>query len=289
MPTRYLKPGIRDSERINALSADSEVLFYRLIVTVDDFGRFDARPAMVKAACFPIKDDQTSETCEQGLAELALAGLIAVYKVDGKPFLQMQKWDNAPRARESKYPELTDECVQLYTDACKPRAVAVIPRTLLPVTVTVTGTGTENREPETENRKPKLRTGKDSAGPATRPPTATGETWTAYCGAYQTRYGVEPVRNAKVNGQLAQLVGRLGDEAPAVAAAFVAHNNGLYVSAMHPTDLLLRDAEKLRTEWATRKTVTRTQANMTDRTQTNLNAFAPLLAEARAREEAHGK
>jgi hypothetical protein len=161
LPTRYLKPGIRDSERINALSADSEVLFYRLLVTVDDFGRFDARPAMVKAACFPIKDDQTSETCERGLAELALAGLIAVYKVDGKPFLQMQKWDNSPRARESKFPKLTDECAQLYTEACKPRAVAVMPRTLLPVTVTVTGT--DNREPETENRKPENKSASRSA------------------------------------------------------------------------------------------------------------------------------
>ena len=52
MPTRYLKPGIRDSELIDGLSAEAEVLFYRLLVTVDDFGRANARPSMVKAACF---------------------------------------------------------------------------------------------------------------------------------------------------------------------------------------------------------------------------------------------
>jgi hypothetical protein len=84
---------------------------------------------------------------------------------------------------------------------------------------------------------------------------------------------------------LAQLVARLGaDEAPGVAAFFVGHQNGLYVSAMHATDLLLRDAEKLRTEWATGRKVTRTSAMMADRTQTNHDAFAPMLAEARARE-----
>ena len=59
MPTRYLKPGIRDSERIEAIaSPDAEILFYRLLVSVDDFGRTDARPLMVKfssarAVCAP--------------------------------------------------------------------------------------------------------------------------------------------------------------------------------------------------------------------------------------------
>jgi hypothetical protein len=109
--------------------------------------------------------------------------------------------------------------------------------------------------------------------------------WAAYSNAYREKYDAAPVRNAKVNGQLAQLVARLGaEEAPAVAAYFVGHKNALYVRAMHPTDLLLRDAEKLRTEWATGRQVTQTQATQADRTQTNLNTFAPLIAEARERE-----
>mgnify|MGYP007082283055 CR=1 FL=1 len=42
--------------------------------------------------------------------------------------------------------------------------------------------------------------------------------------------------------------------------------------------------EKLRTEWATGRGMTRTQAAMADRTQTNMNSFAPLIAAAEARE-----
>ena len=77
-------------------------------------------------------------------------------------------------------------------------------------------------------------------------------TWKAYADAYRALYQAEPVRNAKVNGQLAQVVARLGgDEAPLVAAFFLTHKNTLYVRAMHPVDLLLRDCEKLRTEWVT--------------------------------------
>lgn len=83
-------------------------------------------------------------------------------------------------------------------------------------------------------------------------PAPTTATWEAYSQAYQGRYGTAPVRNQKVNGQLANLVKRLGqDEAPAVAAFFVNHNGCFYVRGMHQVDLLLRDAEKLRTEWVT--------------------------------------
>ena len=114
-----------------------------------------------------------------------------------------------------------------------------------------------------------------------KPAPPSAEVWEAYASAYQGRYHVQPVRNASVNAHLAQFVGRVGaDEAPAVAAHFVQSQNGLYVAAMHPTNLLLRDAEKLRTEWATGRMVTRTQAQQADRTQTNANAFAGLLARA---------
>jgi hypothetical protein len=125
---------------------------------------------------------------------------------------------------------------------------------------------------------------------ATPPATASRAVWDAYSEAYQGRYGVTPVRNASVNGQLAMFVGRLPhEEAPGVAAFYVRHQNGLYVAAMHPTNLMLRDAEKLRTEWATNRQVTRAEAHQADRTQTNANAFGSMIAEAKTRESADAK
>lgn len=135
----------------------------------------------------------------------------------------------------------------------------------------------------------------DAAAPKARPRTAkepapTSGVWTAYSDAYERRYGVEPVRNAKVNGQLASLVGRLGgEEAAAVAGFYVGHDRRFYVENGHSVDLLLRDAEKLRTEWATGRTVTATQAQQMDRTRANGDAFGPLLARAQAEEAASGK
>jgi hypothetical protein len=138
MPTRYLKPGIRDSESIEKLTHIAETLYYRLLVTVDDFGRYDARPAMVKAACFPIKDSINANKTEGLLEELAKHGLVQIYKVEDKPYLQMTKWDNIPRAKESKYPTASYDCIQMHTSAYKSH-------TDVPLTETETKTKTETK------------------------------------------------------------------------------------------------------------------------------------------------
>lgn len=110
----------------------------------------------------------------------------------------------------------------------------------------------------------------------------TRETWKAYSDIYFLRYGAEPVRNASVSGKLMQFIKRIGvAESPQVAAFFVNHNSQYYVQRMHDVGTLLKDAEKLRTEWATNRTVTTTQARQVDKTQTNANIFNQLIAEQR--------
>ena len=87
------------------------------------------------------------------------------------------------------------------------------------------------------------------------------ETWEAYRAAFRARYSVDPVRNAKVNGQVAALVKRLGvKEAPRVAEFYVTHNGQAYVARGHSLGMLLIDAEKLRTEWATGRRITMREA-----------------------------
>lgn len=118
-----------------------------------------------------------------------------------------------------------------------------------------------------------------------RPIAPTAEAWAAYAEAYRARYQADPVRNATVNGQMSQLVARLGaEEAPEVARFFLNHRGAFYVKAMHSVGSLLTDCEKLRTEWATGRQMTHTQAMTADKTQTNLNAFGPLIQAAQERE-----
>ena len=101
----------------------------------------------------------------------------------------------------------------------------------------------------------------------------TGAIWAAYSAAYFNRYGTEPVRNAKINGQLAQVVDRLGaDEAPHVAACYVGSNNSFYVARRHSVDCLLRDCEGLRTEWATGTRITAAEARQMDQHEAGAEA-----------------
>jgi hypothetical protein len=78
------------------------------------------------------------------------------------------------------------------------------------------------------------------------------------------------VRNANANAPCCQLIDRLGEEAPAVAAFYVNHNAQFYTRALRQLDLLVRDAEKVRTEWATGQTMTAERRQM-DRSQSNFD------------------
>lgn len=88
--------------------------------------------------------------------------------------------------------------------------------------------------------------------------------WQAYSDAYFDRYGTEPVRNKAVNSKINQVGQRLGSEAPDVARYFLGHDKSYYVSKMHDVGLLLSDAEALRTQWATGRKTSQTQAHQAD-------------------------
>lgn len=138
MPTRYLKSEICDSETLDSLTPLAEVLFYRLLVTADDFGRLDARQAYVKSKCFPVRDSITAKDTEKLLLELHEKEVIILYEIDGRRYLQLCKWTNKPRSDVSKYPAMINGCIQVYADAKQCKANPPVT-----VTETVTVTSTE--------------------------------------------------------------------------------------------------------------------------------------------------
>ena len=109
MPNRILKESITTSENIDKLSAFQETVFYRLIVTCDDFGRADARPKLLASKLFPLKDIRPAQI-EDALRGLTSAELVITYTVGGKPFLQMKTWDRHQQVRNkvSKFPSPED-------------------------------------------------------------------------------------------------------------------------------------------------------------------------------------
>lgn len=139
MPSRYIRESICTSENLAQLSAEAERFWYRLLVNVDDYGRFDARLAVLRSVCFPLQLDQVTEAdVAAWLTELGTAkgeegeALLRLYQVRGKPYLEITNFVryNKPRAGASKYPQSApgadvgaqlptdaDSCAQLHADA----------------------------------------------------------------------------------------------------------------------------------------------------------------------------
>lgn len=108
MPNRILKESICTSATLDALSAEEETFFYRLIVQCDDYGRMDGRAPVLRARCFPLRLDRVSDAdVTAWLAALVRAGLVRLYEVDGRAYLEMVTFTKAQqvRARRSKYPD----------------------------------------------------------------------------------------------------------------------------------------------------------------------------------------
>ena len=116
MPTRLLREGILTSDRINKLGWGAEVFYRRLMSRVDDYGLFDARISVIRTSLYPLAIERATENnCKQWLSECESAGLLTLYYVDGKRYLQMldTKWQIRSTP---KYPAPTvNNCKQLLT------------------------------------------------------------------------------------------------------------------------------------------------------------------------------
>ncbi len=103
MPTRILRDGIITSQRVNRLSERSELFFRRLMSVVDDYGRFYAHQAILRAHCYPLRLDKVSEAdAAEMLKECVEVGLIRKY--DKGTYLEIDKFKQRTRSK-SKFPD----------------------------------------------------------------------------------------------------------------------------------------------------------------------------------------
>lgn len=126
MPNRIIKESIHTSERVNAMTDFQFRLWVFLITYVDDFGRGDARPAVIKGSCFPLRERTSTKEIINGLNALAELGCIQLYEVDGKPYLCFPHWEEHQviRNKKSRFPApdinlkaIESNCIQLNSIA----------------------------------------------------------------------------------------------------------------------------------------------------------------------------
>ncbi|WP_122586662.1 helix-turn-helix domain-containing protein [Pseudomonas viridiflava] len=133
---------------------------------------------------------------------------------------------------------------------------------------------------------PRVEIPADMPGPKDRT-CKTFKVWANYAMAYRKRYSAWPVWNAKIGGQLGQLVNRLGaDVAHHVAAHFLKTSDAAVLRKCHSLNELLANAESYHTQWVTGQRVNGTTARQMERTEANLSAaeqaFQTVLAKRQA-------
>ena len=106
MGNRMLKDSLCSSDKIASLSDFEFRLWVGLILSVDDVGRGDARPAIIKGRVFPLRERVTVKEISDALHGLAAKGCVSLYTVGGKPYFWFPTWGNHQRIRDCrpKYP-----------------------------------------------------------------------------------------------------------------------------------------------------------------------------------------
>lgn len=118
MPARVIRGEINSSESLAQVSIGADLCFRALLVAVDDYGRADARPQVLKATLFPMRDAATPSKIAGWIGELAALPdpPLILYSVDGRPYLQLTGWERhrgkGRRASESRFPEVTRDATQ---------------------------------------------------------------------------------------------------------------------------------------------------------------------------------
>lgn len=109
MPIRMIRDWT-DSEKVDRLSPQAEVLFIRLMMKADDFGCFHAHPALVKSFCFPLRDNVRNTDISRWIEECQSAGLLVTYAdpQSGKNFLQILNFGQRMKQSRHKFPPPPD-------------------------------------------------------------------------------------------------------------------------------------------------------------------------------------
>ncbi|MGY8524950.1 hypothetical protein [Paracidovorax citrulli] len=301
---RNIKPALFKNEVLGVANPLYTLLFEGLWTLADREGRLEDRPLRIKAEIFPYRDNVCVDKMLDWLHE---QGFIVRYCAAGVRCIEVTNFmkhqnphkneiDSVLPAPEDGHaalgPAREPALMHESRDGGASEKLGTTPADSLIVDSLTADPGllmADSPMAESLTADPLCSAGVADAlpgGPRKMQPwrghsSSTEAAWTAYANAYRGRYEADPVRNATTNAQMASFVKRLGAvEAPEVAEFFVWHNAKFYVQQMHGVGAMLRDAEKLRTEWATGKRMTETRARQADRTQNTGDVFAELIREA---------
>lgn len=159
MPQRFLKPGITTSLKWNACTWMAQSFYIRLLTLVDDYGRYEAHPRLLRSLAFPLSEDLRTEQVLALMKELQAQQLAHFYKAGEKEYLQLTGWSERARAETSRYPEYDNTCEQMFSDVVK--SCGILPPSPSPSPPSSPSGSAHAREPAAPHRNGKVNGGEN--------------------------------------------------------------------------------------------------------------------------------
>lgn len=280
---RNIKPALFKNEILGVADPIYTLLFSGLWLLADREGRLEDRPLRIKAELFPYREGLDMPAM---LGWLHDSGFIYRYSFGVNRYIEIANFTKHqnPHKNEvaSEIPSVSDGCIDTDKIGTSTEEIKTAPADslsldlLIPDSLSLDSLNTDSKalqlaEAHAPVKEKRVAKQKDPGAEAAK--EANGRTWQAYADSYFNRYGAEPVRNAKANKMISEIVKRLGaDEAPQVAFHYVTINDAFYLRTLHDLGNLLSKCESIRTQWATGRQMTGTTARQIENTQSNISA-----------------
>lgn len=114
---RSIKPEFWTSEQVMGLKPVTRLLFIGMWNFSDDYGRMAYAPGTIKAQVMP-SDPVSIDEVRAMIAELAAAGLILVYSVAGKEYIEITGWSHQKidKPHKPKFPAPYSETPETFDE-----------------------------------------------------------------------------------------------------------------------------------------------------------------------------
>lgn len=115
---RTIKPEYWSSAQVMDCSRDTRLFFIGMWNFADDAGRLPFVERSLKAQIFPGDEDIDSQSIRRMIVELEANGLVAIYTVEGRDFIQITGWKHQ-RIDKPQLPKCPDPII--YDDSANDR------------------------------------------------------------------------------------------------------------------------------------------------------------------------
>jgi hypothetical protein len=144
---RTLKPTFWSDEKLGLISREARYTFIGLISAMaDDHGRLSGNARIIRGAVYPFDDDVTAGDVAEHLTQLAAAGRIDRYSVNGDDYIAITHWTRHQKVDKPSRSLIPSPSEAFVDDSSNDRRTIVEQSTTIPAVVGGEGSGSGKEE-----------------------------------------------------------------------------------------------------------------------------------------------